>query len=329
MTNYVKFFRGTPNAFNLLTPKDSDTLYFVVEKDALKGKLYLGEQLISDSTSSVEAATKLADLIDVDLAGLGDKEVLTYDATTEKWIPLDITDLVDSDLTADDVDGTTITIDENGKLTANLITYTIESDRNAEDTGIVITLKGSDNSTSSIVIDDIDLSNYYTKTETDNAIADAVSKIGRLKRKVVADLDEAQAIVDADKEAADEYIFMVPNGDGGYDEYMYFPEKDALEKVGSWGGTDLSQYVTETELEEALIIKSVHPDHFTITGENKQLELKAVPVEKITGLSENYVSIPNFNKVVGNLDTLLTKTTTIVQDIDDINLRLTWQEMVE
>ena len=29
--NYVKFLRGTPNAYAQLTPKDDDTLYFVAE----------------------------------------------------------------------------------------------------------------------------------------------------------------------------------------------------------------------------------------------------------------------------------------------------------
>lgn len=49
--NYVKFLRGTPNAYEQLTPKDNDTLYFVSETNADRGVLYLGEKLISGSLS--------------------------------------------------------------------------------------------------------------------------------------------------------------------------------------------------------------------------------------------------------------------------------------
>lgn len=44
---YVKFLRGTPKAFDKVETKDVDTLYFISEKDATTGKLYLGSKLIS------------------------------------------------------------------------------------------------------------------------------------------------------------------------------------------------------------------------------------------------------------------------------------------
>ena len=77
--NYVKFLRGTPNAYSQLTPKDNDTLYFVSEKDADRGVLYLGEKLISGSLSS---STTLADLTDVLIgAGIEAGSLLYYDGT--------------------------------------------------------------------------------------------------------------------------------------------------------------------------------------------------------------------------------------------------------
>ena len=48
---YVKFLKGTPSAFNKLSVKDSETLYFVSEPGAVTGQLWLGNQLI-DSTAS-------------------------------------------------------------------------------------------------------------------------------------------------------------------------------------------------------------------------------------------------------------------------------------
>ena len=61
--NYVKFLRGTPAAWEGLLEKNSDTLYFICETNATKGKLYLGEKLISDGT--VNSITSIGDLSDV------------------------------------------------------------------------------------------------------------------------------------------------------------------------------------------------------------------------------------------------------------------------
>lgn len=77
--NYVKFLRGTPNAYSQLTPKDDDTLYFVAERDADRGVLYLGEKLISGSLSG---STTLQDLTDVLIdAGIEAGSLLYYDGT--------------------------------------------------------------------------------------------------------------------------------------------------------------------------------------------------------------------------------------------------------
>jgi predicted nucleic acid-binding Zn-ribbon protein len=43
----------------------------------------------------------------------------------------------------------------------------------------------------------------------------------------------------------------------------------------------------------------------------------------------NYVTKVDFNKTVGNLDALLASNTTIIKQIEDINSRLTWQELNE
>jgi hypothetical protein len=43
--SYVKFLRGTESAFNKLTTKDNDTLYFIYNsEDASKGSLWLGNK---------------------------------------------------------------------------------------------------------------------------------------------------------------------------------------------------------------------------------------------------------------------------------------------
>ena len=48
MPNYVKFQRGSEQAYNNLVVKNQDTLYFVYDgQDATRAKLYLGERLLS------------------------------------------------------------------------------------------------------------------------------------------------------------------------------------------------------------------------------------------------------------------------------------------
>jgi hypothetical protein len=92
LENYVKFLRGTQQAYNAVT-KDKDTLYFISETDSAVGKLYLGEVLIAgninaDGTSVIDT---LAELGDVNLgSSIADKMFLGYDLNTKKWIPMDV-----------------------------------------------------------------------------------------------------------------------------------------------------------------------------------------------------------------------------------------------
>ena len=55
MNNYVKFMRGTPEAYVSLKVKDNNTLYFISETDALTGKLYLGaKEIICDNNVNLK-----------------------------------------------------------------------------------------------------------------------------------------------------------------------------------------------------------------------------------------------------------------------------------
>ena len=67
--SYVKFLRGTESAFNKLTTKDNDTLYFVyTSNDASKGSLWLGNKQIvtgTDGSGSVTTEIDLGDLKNV------------------------------------------------------------------------------------------------------------------------------------------------------------------------------------------------------------------------------------------------------------------------
>lgn len=151
-----------------------------------------------------------------------------------------------------------------------------------------------------------DIKDFYTKDEIDNAISSAVAGADHLKRIIKNSLDE----IDVNAEDAHLYIYMVPTGlqqeDDKYDEYIVLD--GAIEKVGSWE-VDLSNYATKTEVnnkidkdENARLITlteadklsnieanaqvnkidTVEDDYFSL--ENKHLNLKDLPISKITNL---------------------------------------------
>lgn len=78
--NYVKFIRGTPAAFEKLSQKNSDTLYFISDVDSKTGSLYLGEKLISQSIASLQ------DLENISFENLQDKDLLSYNSSTKTWV---------------------------------------------------------------------------------------------------------------------------------------------------------------------------------------------------------------------------------------------------
>lgn len=81
--NYVKFLRGTPDAWQSLQVKNTDTLYFISEDGADRGQLYLGAKLIADGDS----ATLLKGLDDVSLSeGILNNSLLVYDSTKAAWV---------------------------------------------------------------------------------------------------------------------------------------------------------------------------------------------------------------------------------------------------
>ena len=87
-TPYVKFFRGTPEAFGKLADKNNDTLYFISATGEKTGKLYLGDKLISDNINTV------AELEDIVLSELSEGHVLSYDGEQEKWVNKSVLDAI-------------------------------------------------------------------------------------------------------------------------------------------------------------------------------------------------------------------------------------------
>ena len=123
------------------------------------------------------------------------------------------------------------------------------------------------------------LSNVYTKTETNNAIAKAIAEVDHLSRKIVGTLPE---------NANENVIYMVlregGTGQDVYNEYMYI--NGAWEIIGDTS-VDLTGYAKT----EDILVKSVSAD-FTVT-EVGQLTLNADAAPEIDGSNISNIAISN------------------------------------
>ena len=132
------------------------------------------------------------------------------------------------------------------------------------------------------------LSNVYTKTDTDNAIAAAIAAVDHLSREIVETLPEnANANV----------IYMVRReggtGQDVYNEYMYI--NGAWEIIGDTS-VDLTGYAKK----EDILVKSVSSD-FTVT-EDGQLTFKAGAAPEIDGSKISNIAIANVTGLQTALD---------------------------
>lgn len=276
--SYVKFVRGTPTAFaNLpVEQRSRDTLYFIAGATDATGELWLGNTLIAKGATEGTVATFLKDLQDVDLAGAYDGYVLAYDASKDKWVPMDLAEAF---------------------VLPTMIGASSTTDGEA---GMVPAPKAGEEG-------------YFLRGDGSWA---AIEIKNSLSRKVVTDLDEAQEYV-ANNEDADQYIYMVPvvgaTGSNRYDEYIVVTTKDSesgedirsLELVGDWA-VDLSDYATKSEV-----------------------ELISTAVGNLEENLSNYVTISDFNKVVGDLSTLLESNYNVVDKIDELDARTRWSDLSE
>lgn len=97
ITNYVRFQRGKMSAFQALTSKDKNTLYFIYEdENPSVHYLYLGENLISGGASDVEIPS-LGALTDVSIDNAEPHSFLIKDSVTGNWVaktPADVAELI-------------------------------------------------------------------------------------------------------------------------------------------------------------------------------------------------------------------------------------------
>ena len=164
-------------------------------------------------------------------------------------------------------------------------------------------------------------SDVYTKTETDDLIAEKVASASHLKREVFNTILQATAFAESHAGTADQYVYMVLNPDSDnendkYDEYLYI--NGSLEKVGSWA-VDLSQYVkkeegkslvSDTEIAKLATVEqgaqknyiaSVSSE-FEVDDENKQLKLVSIPPTLNLNTNNSFKAL---DSRVGNIENIL------------------------
>lgn len=207
--------------------------------------------------------------------------------------------------------------------------------------------------------------NVYTKKETDTAISNAIASADHLKRIIVN--SESDIDINAENALQYIYMIPAKNSteNNKYNEFIIIeyliddtPTR-VLEKVGSWE-VNLDNYYTKDEINNLLFIKSV--DSNFIVNEAGQLSLNPVVGRLITqdevsalqkvidGEFNNFIksvntdifsvnvdgkldlkSIPTslLTPVIGDMTKLpnYTEETTIVNEINNIYDRLTWQEI--
>lgn len=333
--NYVKFMRGNLTDYKTLASKDADTLYFVYEEDQSVGQLYIGERLITNSINEEGLVDYLSELKDVDITGVSDKNYLGYDANSQKWIPMELPQAIQTSI----MSGASATIagkeglvpapaagDQNKFLRGDGTWQVIEEVNNEtviEIQNDIIELKEAigvpanqeTGTSASGIYSELDekanVKDIYTKSQIDELI----SGINALERKKVNSIDE----IDPLAPDADQYIYIVPSGDNEgnkYEEYIVID--GSLEKIGSIG----------TSPGEYNVINAVNEEEFSIsTDGTRTLSLKIVPAGKLSGL-ENNETFKLLQTEVGtlsnNYSTMNERLTGIEETVNSLKVNSSW-----
>ena len=406
--NYVRFYRGSPEAYANIIDKNNDTLYFIYSSDSDKGSLYLGDRLISGNVSNI---TDLEGLI---ITELQDKQILQYDKGQSAWVNKSIRDAIGvmvgatenaqgsiglvpapgigeqnlflrgdgiwaSPGASSSTDNKSITTVDNvltlkdfgvkyykyveatgSEETSNFVPAHYEAQivddthpwleglepKVVNDSGNLvigwfepntITVDGLSDTVNNLsnqvnkntqsisditqqLTDKANSSDVYTKTETDNLIAEKVASVSHLKREVFNTILEATAFAESHAETADQYVYMVLNSNSSnendrYDEYLYV--NGSLEKVGSWA-VDLSQYVkkeagkslvSDTEIAKLATVEQGAQKNYIASvssefevDENKQLKLVSIPPTLNLNTNNSFKAL---DSRVGNIENIL------------------------
>lgn len=265
---FVKFSRGLISQYDSLSQKDKDTLYLVYDStSSTKGKLYLGDKLISSADIS---SIKLSDISDISMPeSLTDGMLLQYNQSTVpgesgRWEARPIADVLSdyegfggsSNIPVVDnlnnienpskndiaIQGTELFIYD-GNQWQPLTVSDLENRVADLETKVGVEANTKSGQVATGLYKKLEDLHSDLQTEIMNSIANAQ----HLRYQIVNKISEIDL---SDEDATANVVFLVPkssedtHSDDGYDEY--FVTKGALEKIGSWDA-DLTGYVQDND----------------------------------------------------------------------------------
>lgn len=272
--NYVKFQRGTIAAYNRLSKKDENTLYFIYDNDdATRGSLYLGDRLISANVGSGSSAGTLSDLQDTLITETHAGDFLVQDSSG-KWKNVSLEEVINLIKNAETA--SLLNIDES-QFSFTPVSGELSLKGFSSASANMVPVKDNNNELSWTSLPP-DLSGQVTnletelaKVKTDLQVVDGkILNANHLKYEVIQNLDEA---------LNENTVYLHPStsqtDNNTYDEFMFV--NGSLERLGSFA-PDLSQYVTTTQfnntvgnLNELLSYRDNPNEEFTLVDSVKDI----------------------------------------------------------
>ena len=241
MANYVKFQRGSEQAYNNLAVKNQDTLYFVYNgSDSTTAKLYLGNRLLS-CVGEGTGVTSLSALEDVLITGTPPAgSFLVY--TDGKWVNKSVS-AVASMIAAEQSLGIKINTNQ---FKFEPVSGNLELVGFSEAVSGAIAFKGTDGTLSwgtPKIISDISDNLNNLNTNLESIINEKITAMNHLVFKKVDSLDNA---IDNNT------IYLVPNADAtlqnSYSEYLVVDGVPELLGNVNTGEINLDGYATVESL---------------------------------------------------------------------------------
>lgn len=296
VNKYVKFIKGSLSAFNKLSEKDNSTLYFITDNETGNLSLYLGNTLISSGNIDPEELS-LQDLLDVTLSeDLKSGNILTFNGANWENTSLEV---LKSWLDIPEMPGEMEGATESSDGLSGLVPVPTSADRKNF-------LSGDGKWTNIVPI---------IKAELETITKDAPEAFDTLKE--IADW------ISDDQSGATKLVTRVGNLEG-----LIETQEETLGLLQTSVG-NLETSVNTNSNNITILQNSVG------TLESDIVKLQEAVDDLITGGDVDltgYVTTVDFRTIVGDLSNLNTSyiegdTTNLVNEINGINERLTWQEL--
>ena len=330
--------RGSITAWEILneTPSQisNDTLYFIYEDadNSTEGKLYLGQKLISGVSSGGSSNINIADLGDIyiDDETLADKQILVYNETNEQWENTSLSTIINTAVgvmqgASENEDGAAglVPVPSAGSQAkflrgdatwATIDIPTFNTDIFSLDSNSNITLQGYNLASVGSV-----------PVKTNAGIQWVQNTVGQLNLQIVT-WDELVAIAEDFSGTNNGIIYLVssndPSSNDEYEEYMVI--NGAIERLGTLGQVNLNQYVTTTVFNTE--VNKLESTLYDQIDENTG-ETTYGLVSRVVAIENNYIT----KSEIGDLSQLLLSegNSTLVEEVNTINDRLKWHDLVQ